>query len=218
MYNYLDLGQEVPHNYLITFTDETSGIYTFTLAQLESFVTLNAAYIVSVQDLGPVEPLPVYTCPYCGATFSTPALLDDHIQSQHPAPPPYVPCFIQIVSDFEASAGEEMLYQVGIQNKNNVGYYYKVEIWAPDQTPENKVVTDVNRWIGAGQWHSYSRSFIMPNKDAEIFVWVEVWRNDEWNYDNSALKTITLTKPEYAGTISRKELEYDHVRSSIPVY
>ena len=46
------------HNYLITFTDGTSSIYTFTLAELEAFVTLNAGFIVSVEDLGPVEEPP----------------------------------------------------------------------------------------------------------------------------------------------------------------
>ena len=35
-----------------------------------------------------VHPLPVYTCPQCGATFGSQAELDDHILTVHPPPPP----------------------------------------------------------------------------------------------------------------------------------
>lgn len=62
---------EVPHNYLITFTDGTSKVYTFTLAELEAFVTLNAAFIVSVKDLGPVEPPPPPPSPPPPVTYYT---------------------------------------------------------------------------------------------------------------------------------------------------
>jgi len=34
-------------------------------------------------------PLPVYTCPYCGATFDTEGELEDHIASVHPPVPEY---------------------------------------------------------------------------------------------------------------------------------
>jgi len=38
--------------------------------------------------VGEIIPPPVYTCPYCGATFATKAELDAHIKSEHPEIPP----------------------------------------------------------------------------------------------------------------------------------
>lgn len=46
--------------------------------------------IISAQPWPPVTP-PVYTCPHCGATFSTQGELDDHIASVHPPTPPPPP-------------------------------------------------------------------------------------------------------------------------------
>lgn len=43
-----------------------------------------------VEVVIPVPP-PVYTCPHCGAPFSSQAELDDHVASVHPPPPPPPP-------------------------------------------------------------------------------------------------------------------------------
>jgi len=44
-------------------------------------------------ELAPVTPppAPAYTCPTCGASFSTEALLQAHVASAHPPPPPPTP-------------------------------------------------------------------------------------------------------------------------------
>jgi hypothetical protein len=47
----------------------------------------NLVQEVSGITIAPEAPPTVYTCPYCGATFSSQAELNAHIQSQHPTPP-----------------------------------------------------------------------------------------------------------------------------------
>ena len=51
-------------------------------------VSGNQVMVLKAEPWPPVTP-PVYTCPHCGATFSTQGELDAHIASVHPpAPPP----------------------------------------------------------------------------------------------------------------------------------
>lgn len=45
--------------------------------------------VVTAQAWPPtIPPVPIYTCPHCGATFESPAELAAHIESEHPAAPP----------------------------------------------------------------------------------------------------------------------------------
>jgi len=58
----------------------------------------------------------------------------------------------------------------------------------------------------------------MPAFDVTILIWVEVWRVDHWDYNSSATRNVALELvPEYAGSITRKELDYDAVRVPFPV-
>ena len=175
------------HNYLITFTDGTSSIYTFTLEELQSFVTLNAAYIVSVEDLGAVEP--VYTCPYCGAPFSTQAALDAHIQSQHPVeePPPPPPCSISISAPGSAQEGATASLSATITNNSPYAQLYKTSMYAGAE-----FIGSIEDTIPGYSSRTYSGSFVMPARAVTVLVWVEVWHVDHWDYNNSASKVISL--------------------------
>lgn len=50
-------------------------------------VTLNRNKTITIKYVAAAPPPPVYTCPTCGATFSTQAALDAHIAAAHPPPP-----------------------------------------------------------------------------------------------------------------------------------
>jgi len=74
--------------------------------------------------------------------------------------------------------------------------------------------------VQPGAIYSFTYSFTMPNNDVRLHVWSFYWGEDAWYQDDYSYVDIALAVPPevYAGTISRKELEYDETRSSIPVY
>ncbi|GAI60043.1 unnamed protein product [marine sediment metagenome] len=74
--------------------------------------------------------------------------------------------------------------------------------------------------VGAGATYSFTGSFSMPNNDVRLHVWSYYWTGEEWHDDDYSYVDIALAAPPevYAGTISRKELEYDSRTSTIPVY
>lgn len=74
--------------------------------------------------------------------------------------------------------------------------------------------------VGAGATYSFTGSFSMPNNDVRLHIWSYYWTGEEWYPDDYSYVDIALTAPPevYAGTISRKELEYDSKRSAIPVF
>ena len=71
--------------------------------------------------------------------------------------------------------------------------------------------------IPAGGTYSYSGAFLMGGGNVTIYAYSYYPYYEEWILDDQATKDVLLAEV-FEGTISRKELEYDHVRSSIPVY
>ena len=72
--------------------------------------------------------------------------------------------------------------------------------------------------VGAGLTQSFTYSFYMPNNDVRLDVWTFYWTGTEWYQDDHEYVAIALAVPPevYAGTISRKEVEYDGYRAAIP--
>lgn len=68
--------------------------------------------------------------------------------------------------------------------------------------------------------HSFSGSFIMPNCDTIIDAFTYYPVGKEWIFDARKSKDVSLAEvPEpYTGAISKKELEYDESRASIPAH
>ncbi len=71
--------------------------------------------------------------------------------------------------------------------------------------------------VGAGATYSFSGSFPMPNKGVRVYVWSYYWDGTEWRQDDEGYVDIALAEV-FAGTISKKEVEYDATRSPIPAY
>lgn len=69
--------------------------------------------------------------------------------------------------------------------------------------------------ISRGGTHSFSGHFSMPNESIIIYAYSYYPYYQEWILDDQASKDITLAEV-FEGKISRKELEYDGSRASIP--
>lgn len=117
-----------------------------------------------------------------------------------------------------AQEGEKVSVSVLLKNVSSYGYMYKTEIYAvPDLFPDFRIGT-IEKYINSGATFTAYGSFTMPASNTTVFVWVERWAVDHWVYDATATKVVSLEVPEFAGTISKKELDYDGTRRTIPVY
>ncbi|MBA7589494.1 hypothetical protein ES708_31579 [subsurface metagenome] len=202
---------------------------------------------------------------------------------------------IAITAPSSAEEGEEVSVSAYVENTRDRPYTFKTEIFAvPDLYPDY-LIGGGQATLFPGDWKIYSASFTMPDCNTTVFVNVERWENNKWNYEGVASKVVSLKIPEpetfhlsvsvpsggyvtpssgdylaystvtlraypysgyqftrwggdasgtsttynlymdsnksvtayfekvpvpeeYAGTISRKQLEYDEARASIPVY
>ena len=107
---------------------------------------------------------------------------------------------ISILAPSSAYHSDVVNFGIGIKNiitdLGIIAWRFRVECWAPDQMPESQVLFDeIN--IDVGDTKTYPLSFFMPNKDAQIFVWVERLLPypapyPSFTYDNAALKDVWL--------------------------
>lgn len=125
---------------------------------------------------------------------------------------------IAIVAPSSAQAGETVNVEARITNL----YDFAIYLTATMGRVNGEVLRfgTIHKVVGAGETESWYDSFIMPDRD--VVVSVESWylgTDDVWHSDDRAEKAIALAAiPEvYAGTISRKELEYDETWAPIPV-
>lgn len=63
--------------------------------------------------------------------------------------------------------------------------------------------------------YSFTSSFIMPNDAQHLHVWGYYWTGTEWYPDDYAYSYIALGVP-VGGAITKKELEYNGARVTIP--
>ena len=120
---------------------------------------------------------------------------------------------ISISAPASAAEGETVSVSATIRNVSAYHYSYKTEIYA-----EGTLLFSTDEVITSGSSRTYNAAFAMPGYDVTILVWVERWSFDHWAYDNSASKEVAVAvAPPLAGTITRKELDYDAVRVPFPV-
>lgn len=107
---------------------------------------------------------------------------------------------ITISAPSSASHSNVVNFGIGIKNTittpGMIAWRYRVYCWAPDQMPESLVLYDEVD-IAVGAVKIYTLAFFMPNKNAEIFVWVERLKlripyPSEWPYDSSKLHKVSL--------------------------
>lgn len=123
---------------------------------------------------------------------------------------------VEIIAPSEAAVGDKVAVTVHVKNLYNDYNYISVSSQFDDTlisfSPEYEYV------IPWGEC-SFIGFFDMLGKAVRLHVWSYYWTGEEWYPDDYSYVDIALAAPleVYAGTISRKELEYDGVRSGIPV-
>lgn len=121
---------------------------------------------------------------------------------------------VDIVAPSSARAGELVNVEAKVRNLYDGAIYISTS-----GKYDNIIFTLYPEYaaVGAGATYSFSGSFIMPNKGVRVYVWSYYWNGEQWRLDDEAYVDIALAEV-FAGTISRKELEYDERSTRIPVY
>ncbi|MBA7546645.1 hypothetical protein ES705_39037 [subsurface metagenome] len=175
-------------------------------------------------------PPPVYTCPQCGAEFSTQAELDYHIATVH-APEPVEGTISRKQLEYDEARASIPVYNippgerglVHIWGRNDMNTSEKLGIYWFVADPDGMVVEEYEDWEWGTTGPDDDHHFIGGrfNLDREKYtMWVELLMNPDNPevVDRYIGDLCTVSAPEYKGTISKKELEYDGTRNTIPVY
>ena len=121
---------------------------------------------------------------------------------------------VGIEAPSSAGAGETVPVTISIRNK----YSASVHVAAVGVCNNERFISWEKYWISLGETHSFSGSFVMPDRDVTIHAYSYYEAGDGgWYFDDEAEMTVSLAEI-FAGTISRKELEYDGNRTGIPTY
>ncbi len=101
---------------------------------------------------------------------------------------------ISINAPAQAQADDSVPFSLSVKNTHpdGQGHSFYVEAWAPDQAPTSKIIDDPFMWAWAGGTIDYTKSFIMPNQEAEIFVWVQWWNGSGWDFAGTDLRKVSL--------------------------
>lgn len=125
---------------------------------------------------------------------------------------------VGIIAPSEAAYGDLVSIEVRVRNLYTTPIYIAVTgrydgvdiLFSPDYIS-----------VGAGATYSFSSSFTMPNNDVRLHVWSFYWTGTDWYQEDYSYVDIALgveAPPEYQGTLTRMELEYDEAWASIPAY
>jgi len=192
----------------------------------------------------PEEAPPLYTCPQCGAVFESEAGLASHIETFHPpAPPPPPPpppgeYYGSVVKkELEYNESRGIIPVAGVlQNKrglfhvtarNDMSTSQPIGIYWFINDPDTMIAEEYTDWkfgtLGPGQTHEFIGGRFTFSKVGKYGTWVDLLMGSQSNpvviYSaRYSGELCTVGAPVYKGSIARKELEYDSVRGTIPVY
>jgi len=124
---------------------------------------------------------------------------------------------ISIVAPSSAKKGVTVNASVTVKNITQYHYSFRGNIYAVPDLYLDYLIGSIDQIITSGSSVTRNVSFTMPDCNVTIFIWLECWSFDHWVYDNSASKVVSLEVVTYTGSISKKELEYDETRGTIPV-
>ncbi|MBA7688995.1 hypothetical protein ES703_97487 [subsurface metagenome] len=122
---------------------------------------------------------------------------------------------VDIVAPSSARAGESVPVTIKIKNTFTASVHvYAVGVW----DSEERFIDWLDYWISPGSTHSFSGSFVMPDRDVTIHAYSYYEAADGYLYFDDEAETVVTLAEVLEGTISRKELEYDESRVNIPAY
>lgn len=122
---------------------------------------------------------------------------------------------VDIIAPSEAAAGDLVSIAVRVRNLYTTPIYIAV---SGRYNGVDFAFDPEYARVGAGTTYSFTKAFTMPNNDIRLHAWSFYWTGEEWYPDDYSYVDIALAAPPeiYAGTLSRKELEYDGRRAGIP--
>lgn len=127
-------------------------------------------------------------------------------------------CSVDVDAPYSGQPGEVLEATVTVTNLDTrYSWIFYTGIWAGTE-----LIGSEDDMIEPGASKTYRRYFTMPDSKITILGWVV--RLISWPppvtvfCSAGSADVIPAVVPEYVGTISRKELEYDGARSNIPVY
>ena len=113
---------------------------------------------------------------------------------------------ITLTAPVSAAQGEVVSVAVTVTNISAYHYSFKTEIYkVPDLYPDEKIFDNgpTGEIITSGSARTYGASFVMPDCNVTVLVWVERWNFDHWEYDNAVSKVVLLyvpvPQPEFSG-------------------
>lgn len=184
--------------YIVYFWDGSTAIVDYdTLTMM--LLTYPPNYIISWEPYTAPPPT-VYTCPYCGATFSTQEALNTHIASAHPTPVvTYGTAIVAITAPSSAFQGDTVIVDVSVRNIGSIdqniavtGVYDSISLsWQFNYLDFSPYETLIFRG-----W------FTMPSKKVRVTVYSKYWDGSKWVQDDSGYVDIALgavPSPEFSG-------------------
>jgi len=122
---------------------------------------------------------------------------------------------VEIDAPSSAVAGETVPVTVRVKNIHSYGF--SISVAATYIPGPVRFIGPEDHYVAAGATRSWSGSFTMPASDVTIWAYSSYWDGNYWRSDDEISKDVNLAEV-VEGTISRKELEYDEARASIPAY
>lgn len=122
---------------------------------------------------------------------------------------------VRMIAPSEAAAGDIVTVQVTVRAINwHEAFYIGV---SGSYNGVDFSYSPNYALVAPGATYTFTYSFTMPSHDVSVDAWTWYWWESEWVYDGEhSYVDITLKVP-VAGTITRKELEYDETWGAIPV-
>lgn len=106
---------------------------------------------------------------------------------------------IEITVPSSAKEGDTVEVSVKITCISEYGYRFKTTVSkVPDLYPSEVLSSNIDA-ISSGSFKTYTASFIMPNCNTTILVWVEQEVGVVWYYDNSSSEVVTLEEAAIPG-------------------
>ena len=127
---------------------------------------------------------------------------------------PAVADIVKIDAPLSAPAGEYAIVDVSLKNISGSVQYLSVTATFDSTSLEFQFDYLL---MFPGETFIFRGWFTMPNKNVRVTARGLYRDGSKWVHDDTAYIDISL-REVYIGAISRKELEYDHAQSSIPVY
>lgn len=119
---------------------------------------------------------------------------------------------VEIVAPSSAQAGQSVSIEARVKNIGGYSFY----IAATGVYNSSGIsFSPTSAYVNAGATQSFYGSFTMPSKKVRVKVISWYWTGSEWYQDDEAYIDIDLAEV-FKGTISKKQLEYDESRASIP--